>query len=156
VNKPRKITVFSAVLLLLGLRSAVAQEPGTIGINVPGAGTAYGQGTVPIGINANGVAAGYDVDAGNVFHAFVRASNGIITTFNAAGAGTGAYQGTVAYGLNTEGAATGWYADEGGVYHGYVRAPNGVITTFDAVSAAGLTSGQGTFGANINQSGTLR
>jgi hypothetical protein len=69
------------------------------------------------------VIAGYNVDASNVSHGFVRTPDGWITTFDAPGTGASAYQGTYPYGLNQEGAITGWCIDASNVNHGFLRLP---------------------------------
>jgi hypothetical protein len=123
----------------------------------PGAGTGFRQGTFAICINPVGTIAGYYLDASNVYHSYVRASNGAITTFDTPGAGTGPGQGTITAlvtGLNPAGAVTGPYLDASNVNHGYVRAPNGAITTFDA-PGAGTGPGQGTFVSGINPEGAV-
>src|SRR5262249_4194671 len=118
----------------LGL-SANAQErtPTFITFDAPGAGTGPFQGTVPQSVdcmNPAGAIVGLTIDASSVFHGFVRAPNGTITTFDAPGAGTGAFQGTVVNGINPAGVTEGAYLDASNVNHGYVRAPNGTFTTF--------------------------
>jgi hypothetical protein len=100
------------------------------------------------------VIAGDYSDAGNVFHGFVRAPNGAITTFDAPGAGTGSGQGTLSAGINPAGTVTGAYFDASNVYHGYVRASDGTITTID-VPGAGTGPLQGTIGEAINPVGTI-
>jgi hypothetical protein len=102
----------------------VRTPDGTITIlNVVGAGSGEGlyEGTIIENVNLKGIITGYYIDASTLYHAFVRAPNGTITTFNVKGAGTGAYQGTVAYGLNNGGTITGWYTDDNGADHGYMR-----------------------------------
>ena len=47
---------------------------GGMNVNVPGAGTEAGHGTIPYGINAAGAIIGWYVDANNVDHGFVRDS----------------------------------------------------------------------------------
>lgn len=81
-----------------------------------------------------------------VWHSYVRAPDGTITTFDAPGAGTGQFQGTFAYNINPAGAIAGQYLDANNVYHGYVRAPDGAITTFDAPDA-----GTGAFQGRLPQ-----
>jgi hypothetical protein len=143
------------VLCTLGLGlSAIADEPTFTTFNAPGAGTAAGQGTIGIGINAPGAIEGYYLDASNVYHAFVRARNGTITTFDAPGAGAGAFQGTVAFGLTDAGDITGYYLDGSNVVHGFLRTRSGAITTFD-VPGAGTSSFQGTIAGNINAAGEI-
>jgi hypothetical protein len=110
-------------------------------------------------INPAGVIAGDYLDASNVSHAYVRASDGNITSFDAPGAGTGAFQGTMTGFvdcINSKGAMTGYVNDASNVFHGYVRAPDGKINTFDA-PGADLTPGDfnGTFPAGINLFGTI-
>jgi hypothetical protein len=65
--------------------------------DVPGAGTGPGQGTgfpsTPGGLNPAGAITGAYLDASNVIHGYVRASDGTIATFDVQGAGTGAFQG---------------------------------------------------------------
>jgi len=125
--------------------------------DAPGAGTSAYQGTQVTGIdglNDAGAVAGLYQDASTVYHGYVRAANGAITSFDVAGAGTGAYQGTYTSSINDAGAITGPYQDASNVYHGYVRAANGAITTFD-VAGAGTGAYQGTAGYAINDAGTI-
>jgi hypothetical protein len=130
-------------------RSFVRDRGGAITtFAAPGAGTGPGQGTfttVTNGLNPGGAVTGWYLDANNVFHGFVRTSNGAITTFDVpgAGTGTGSFQGTFPEGINPEGAVTGASQDASNVLHGFVRAPNGAITTFD-VPGAGTAAFQGT------------
>ena len=51
-------------------------------------------GTQPNDINPAGAITGNYGDAGNVYHGFLRARNGTITTFDVPGAGAGSGQGT--------------------------------------------------------------
>jgi hypothetical protein len=135
-----------------------------IKFDAPGAGTAPGVcsfgialGTSPGNINPAGVIAGSYSDSSGVYHGFVRAANGTITTFDAPGAGTGPGQGTFtasASGINPEGTVTGNYVDANNVNHGYVRAPNGTITTFDP-PGAGAGPGQGTYTVSISPNGEI-
>ena len=46
---------------------------------------------------------GFYLDASNVYHGFVRATDGTITTFSASDAGTGPFQGTYAFSINRSG-----------------------------------------------------
>src|SRR5260370_41456549 len=80
--------------------------------DAPGAGTGSGQGTFTAstdGLNPAGAIAGYTLDASNVYHGFVRAPNGAITTFDVPGAGTGPFQGTYSDGINPAGTILGGY-----------------------------------------------
>jgi len=139
-------------LVVVATQSAQAQT--FTAFDVPGAGTGAGQGTIAEDINVTGDIAGYYVDASNVNHSFVRASDGTITTFDAPGAGTGAGQGTITYANNTAGVVTGYYIDASSVYHGFVRAANGTITGFEA-PGAGTGANQGTIPDGINASGDV-
>jgi uncharacterized membrane protein len=131
----------------------------TINAPSPYVGTAEGQGTSAANINPAGVIAGYTVDAGGVFHGFVRARDGKIRMFDAPHAGTGAGQATVpewASCINSAGAIVGEYFDASSVSHGFVRAPDGKITEFD-VPGAGATPGsfEGTYAWSINDAGAV-
>jgi hypothetical protein len=73
-------------------------------------------------INPKDAIAGYDNDGHSIYHGFVRARNGTITTFDAPGAGLGFNQGTRALSINPNGAITGYFSDANAVYHGFLRA----------------------------------
>jgi hypothetical protein len=94
--------------------------------DVPGAGTVVGswEGTYPVAINPAGAITGYYADASWVYHGFVRAPDGKITTFDAPGAGTESGQGTVPHSINPAGVITGDYIDTSGMmHHGFLRTP---------------------------------
>src|SRR5437016_1364909 len=74
-------------------------------------------------------------DASGVIHAFRRAPEGTITTFDIPGAGTGPGQGTFAGNINPQEAIAGRYVDASDVAHGFLRTRSGIITTFDAPNA---------------------
>ena len=97
--------------------------------DAPGAGTSSGlvPGTVGGSINDAGNIAGMYSDASNVFHGFVRAANGTITSFDApgVGAGMGLLQGTLGVSINAAGNVTGAYTDASAVGHGFVLIPAG-------------------------------
>jgi predicted membrane protein len=136
------------------LQPQAGPGPTIITFDVPGAGTAPGQGTIPFPINPAGAIAGRYIDAGDVRHGFVRAADGTITTFDAPGAGTGPGQGTRVLSMNPGGAIAGYYSDASDVFHAFLRAPDGTITTFDA-PGAGTGPGLGTFAENINPAGVI-
>ena len=122
-----------------------------------GAATGSFQGTYTCTVdclNPQGAIAGSYLDATNVYHGYVRAPDGTITTFDVPGAGTDAYEGAYSAGINPAGTIGGVYIDPSGVNHGFVRAPDGTITTFD-VPGAGTGSGQGTIPASINPTGDI-
>ena len=100
-------------------------------------------------VNAGSVPGAY-IDASNVYHGFVRAADGTVTTFDVAAAGTGSGEGTLPEAINQGGTITGIYIDANFVFHGFVRAPDGAITTFDP-PGAGTGPGQGTLPSSINQ-----
>ena len=64
-----------------------------------------------------------DVDDGSVFHGYLRAPDGAITTFDVPGAGTGPFQGTFPFINNPAGAIAGYYTDGNYVNHGFLRTP---------------------------------
>ncbi len=120
------------------------------------------EGTFPESINPQGAVAGYYLDAGGVFHGFVRAPHGAITTFDAPGACSSgpscSNDGTVPYSINPAGEITGYYIDANNVSHGFLRGIFGRITTFDAPGAC--SSGPscyyvGTFPESINPAGEI-
>src|SRR5580700_312680 len=95
------IECFSGIALCCLFAAGASAQPTYTIINVTGAGTAAGQGTLAESINTSGVIAGNYWDSSNVTHGFVRAANGTITTFSYSGAGTAAGQGTGGcYGIN--------------------------------------------------------
>ena len=89
--------------------------------------------TAAEGINLAGTIAGLYADASFVFHGFLRAPDGTITTFDA----PGAVNGTTPSGINPAGAIAGTYSDASFVGHGFLRAPDGTITTFDPPGSTG-------------------
>jgi hypothetical protein len=100
------------------------------------------------------VVGGYN-DASNVIHAFIRASSGTTTTFEAPGAGVAAYQGTTAASINAAGTIVGSYTDPNNQYHGYVRTAAGATTSFDG---PGLPAGHpcvATAPASVNAAGSI-
>ena len=124
----------------------------------PGAGTGPNQGTgCPgcfAGLNQFGVIAGIYTDSTDVYHGYIRHTDGNFTSFDAPGAGTGSGQGTgcasdCPVSLNNRGELTGVYIDAKNTYHVYLRSPEGKILT---VEPAGSTF---TFPAGINDQGTV-
>ena len=128
------------------------------GTNNIGAWASEYQGTYPEAINDLGEIAGYYVDANWVWHGFVRAPNGKISTFDVKGAGAGPGQGTyVNYtcpATNNAGVLAGMYMDANDVRHGYIRTRDGKITTFD-VPGAGTAPLEGTIPSSINLEGEV-
>jgi len=88
------------------------------------AGCAY-NGTTAASINLWGAITGDYTDASAVYHGFVRAADGGITTFDAPPPDAGAVggSGTVPDANNLAGQITGYTVDEYGVYHGFLRTP---------------------------------
>ena len=153
-------------MLALGISSSADDHKArVIAFDVPGAGTGTDQGTFVSGINAVGAIVGSYVDGNYVTHGFVRRPDGRITTFDdpdgrTATGCSSAFEdalcgNTWAYGMNTWGVITGGYIDgEHEVFHGYSRTPDGKYTSFEAPQA-GTDVSQGTFGYNIDDSGTI-
>ena len=76
----------------LGLcASTYEPRPSIITFDAPGADTVI---TCPTGITPTGTIVGFYINASNVWHGFLRAPSGAITTLDAPGAGSGAGQGT--------------------------------------------------------------
>ena len=116
-----------------------AASTGTITtFDVTGAGTNHdgslSEGTKPFGINATAGIAGSYVAPNIVYHGFIRATNGTISTFSAPDAGTNAYfsEGTQPISMNDSGEIAGIYIDSSNVSHGFVRSASGTFTEFNA------------------------
>ena len=125
--------------------------------DAPGAGTGFGQGTFVAGVDGitpSGTTAGYYLDDNNVHHGWVRAPDGVFTTFDVAGAGTNEGQGTIDENIGLTATTTGWYIDSNGVIHAFLRTPSGVVTEFNA-PGAGTGAGQGTLAGGITPAGTV-
>lgn len=116
--------VIIALAAILG--SATASICGEISnFDVPGAGTAPGQGTFGEAINTEGTTPGWFIDTTGLYHGFIRDCGGKTTSFDAPDSGTtpGSYQGTVPQSMNVVGEIVGYVADNQNVYHGFVRSP---------------------------------
>jgi hypothetical protein len=162
IGKGIAITTVLCLCLLFAVGTSAQREvagvehsskPTFITFEAPGAGKAMLQGTVPISINPTGEIAGFDLDANNLCHGFVRA-NGKISIFESPGAGKGFHQGTFPFSINAAGTIAGYYIDANSTRHGFVRAVAGRITRFEA-PGAGTGSNQGTFPISINASGVI-
>jgi hypothetical protein len=147
-------------LCALGIAvAASAGGPRIITFDAPGAGTGSGQGTgcfaytdCSVLVNNFGAITGYYLDAKNVFHGFVRSSEGKFTTFESPGADTtpGDFNGTLPNAINDAGAITGSYDDVNSVAHGFLRSPEGGFTTFDVPGGS-----LGTFPIALNLEGAV-
>lgn len=139
-----RLTVLVTLLLCIASVPAGAEGPNIVSFDAPGADTNAGDynGTFASGINNRGAVAGYYIDATNVYHGFVRSSDGMFTTFEAPGADTttNSFNGTVAAAINDLGEITGNYWDVSGFSHGFLRSPDGTFTTFDVPDAGGYGS----------------
>lgn len=92
--------------------------------DVPGAGTASGQGTgcpsdCSTGLNDFGEIIGNYVDANYVYHGFFRNPGGHSTGFDPSGSVA-----TFPSNINELGMSTGYYLDASNVWHGFVRMPS--------------------------------
>ncbi len=131
-------------------------NPKIITFNVSGAGTAAGQGTMPIGIVQGGWIMGNYIDASDVSHGFLRSPDRKITKFDAPGAGASAGQGTLyVWGMNPELEIVGVYLDANNLYHCFLRTPDGKFTTINA-PGAGTGAGQGTDCESVNSAGVIQ
>lgn len=133
-----------AGLCALGLSQAIhAERLHFIAFDVPGAGTASGEGTgcnpylfidCSVLINNSGAITGFYEDAQQVFHGFVRSPEGKVRAFDSPGADLtpGNTNGTFPLAINDAGVITGFYVDANFAGHGFVRSPEGGFVTFDA------------------------
>jgi hypothetical protein len=78
-----------------------------------------------IGLNDFGAITGYYLDANNVYHGYVRNSQGKVTSFDAPGADqtAGSFNGTFPVSINDQGAITGYYLDSSNVNHAFLVLP---------------------------------
>jgi hypothetical protein len=161
----RRMFVVFATVTFVTFRGATAQvslapadwrEARIVIFDVSGAGTAAGQGTIPIGIVQGGWVMGNYIDASDVSHGFLRSPDGKIAKFDAPGAGTGAGQGTVyAWGMNPALEIVGVYLDANNLYHCFLRTADGKFTTINA-PGAGTEAGQGTDCESVNSAGVIQ
>ena len=120
-----------------------------------GAGKGAQQGTFAVDINPKGgEVAGEYQDANNVYHGFLRNSDGTITKFDVPGAGKGGASLCLGNCLNPAGTVTGWYLDSNNAAHSFLRTRDGTITKFD-VPGAGKGAHQGTVPVAINPAGAI-
>ncbi|MDR3774732.1 MAG: Ig-like domain-containing protein, partial [Terracidiphilus sp.] len=71
-------------------------------------------------VNASGEIVGLVTDGDYVFHGYLRAADGTITTVDDPNAGTAAEQGTGGLAINASGVIAGTYADTNSVLHGFI------------------------------------
>jgi predicted membrane protein len=142
----RKLAIWLGVLASTSLSAASAADTITT-FDAPGVGTLPGTGTVAQAINGSGVVTGYYIDNNLVYHGFVRASNGTMTTFDANGAGFN----TQAVAINNAGTVAGTAYNSVNSGTAFLRASNGTITTF-TISGAALF---GVEALSINDAGTV-
>jgi hypothetical protein len=86
-------------------------------------------------INNKGQATGDYQDSNGLWHGFIRAKDGSLTTFEEPLAGTDIEQGTYAGATNVKGDTIGPYVDAGYVLHGYVRHSGNGYEEFDVPGA---------------------
>jgi uncharacterized membrane protein len=103
-------------------------------------------------MNAEGLIAGYYIDASNNTHAFLRDSHGAVTTIDPPGTGSSNFLlvGALANSINSKGAVAGYFFDTNFVGHGFLRDKQGAFTTIDAPNAA-----QGTSAHSVNDEGEV-
>src|SRR5260221_3774381 len=87
MNRRQVWKAVGLTILACGLQLYGQQKATIITYDDPAAGTGQYQGTFATTINPGGVIAGYYLDVNNVYHAFVRASDGSFANFDAPGAG---------------------------------------------------------------------
>jgi hypothetical protein len=153
--------VIQFVMLTITVQTGAQKAPREriITFDVPGAGVASGQGTVPRCIAANGEITGEYYDQNEAVHGFLRTADGSIKTFDIRGASKRNGQGTFSESVNSRGEITGYYYDASGpVVHtrGFTRDAGGTITTFDGGPNFGtislsINSGGATTGSYANQ-----
>jgi hypothetical protein len=84
--KPKVLLMLLLTCFAMPVWSQAQTENTITSFDVAGAGTGTYQGTYGVAINNTGAIAGYYLDSRNVYHGFLRAIDGSITTFDAPGA----------------------------------------------------------------------
>ena len=116
-------------------------------MNANGTGLLNGNGPNPSGtgsignfllnsVNASGEVIGLATDGDFVFHGYLRAANGSITTIDAPNAGTAADQGTGGLAINAAGVIAGGYADSNSVLHGFIYDSSTLAATTTVLTPA--------------------
>ena len=130
-------------------QGSTAQSPHVNFIDVPDAGTGFGQGTFPVAMNKLGWITGYYVRSDYSTHGFLRTPQGDYLVFDAPG------QNTVPTCLNGTGEIAGSFLDAlTSQARGFVRAADGTITVFDAPGADG-TADEQTWPTGISNDGHI-
>ncbi len=140
----RRMSLFAFVMLaaccILVLSTPLlrAQAPAgaILSFDEPDAGTAFGEGTVPVAINANGVIVGYYIDGTQKHqHGFLRAADGTFTSFDPPGA-----LATDPTAISSNGMVVGIYSyfttGQSLQTAGFLRYANGEILTLNAPGAS--------------------
>jgi hypothetical protein len=132
--------IYAACLRARGKQGASRMTTPRAGTNTTNAGTFVtfdvpgSTLTNPAAINNPATAvAGHYIDAGGLFHSFLRTSDGTITPFDPPGITCDPLNQTEcsdAFGITPGGTIVGVYA-AGPLIHGYLRAPKGTFTVFD-------------------------
>src|SRR5437660_127255 len=121
-----RCAAFALTLIIFGTGLCDPVQARTIRFDPPGATDTY-----PMGINASRWITGWYKDSNSKYHAFLRATDGTITTIDVKGARCGTY----AQGINRNGVIVGGDQDSNCGSHGFARTPDGTITTFDVPGA---------------------
>ncbi len=162
-NQLRMASLLSMILLAgtaaysqLTPNNHLSSRPSIIEFDAPHAGIGSGQGTFPQDNNPAGTVAGYYVDNQTIFHGFLRAPDGTITSFDPPGSGklNGSSQGTLPLSIDTAGNIVGQFQDENYLFHGFLRAVDETFTVIDAPNA-GTQGSQGTVAGSINSLGVI-
>lgn len=127
--------------------------------DAPGASTNTGKhgglsGTIPTGIDANGVVVGTFTNAAGLRRGFVRDKEGTFKTFDGpAAAASGLIEGTFPFNIDSStGVVVGFDADANGFYHAFERSESGTVTEIKPPGAVGSSEtvlpGAGAGGVN--------
>jgi hypothetical protein len=132
----------------------------------PGAGTSIAghkegmNGTIPTGIDADGVITGTFTDTAGLRHGFVRNTDGSFEVFNgpSAAAGPGLIQGTFPFNIGSStGVVVGFDADANGFYHAFERSEAGTVIEIKPPGAVAstLTPLPGAGAGGVNEYGDV-
>ncbi len=134
-------------------------------VKVEGTGLLNGDGPNPSGTasygnlifdaaSASGEIIGLFTDGDFVFHSYLRAANGTITTFDDPGAGTAAEQGTGGLAINASGMIAGTYADANSILHGFIYDSSTLTPTTTTLTPA-PTPNPSIYGEPVTLSATV-
>lgn len=112
-------------LLVLSPTARGQSASNIVTFDAPGAGTGYGEGTMPSGMNSSGVIVGWVSGSNNRSSGFLRRADGSMTIIRVPGAND-----TQIYGINDSGTMVGTFDTPSFATFGFLRTADGKFTYF--------------------------